>query len=531
MKKTIKLLSALCILCTCGGSSFAQDLITSRGETIIPNVANSQSENNFVWLTKADFLKKIHNYEKDSTAWKYLGNKPAVVLFIPSGDWCPPCEKMKPTFKELATEYKDKVLFYIVDSDTEKELSQVFGIKNVPTTLFIPLNETPMMDSGHDENTKTVYRNAINEILLKISNPTGNNGQSEKGININGVIWATRNVGEPKAFANTPQDYGNYYTWNEACNVCPDGWRLPTQNEYLSLMGTERQLSANGALLGDKQLFFPFPGYISHIGNLNKNGTSGYYWTNKEDKDRPTLALAVGVWEKGADAGDSWYDKIIKFSVRCVNVNSKLAATSTNTNFKTSLSGTEWLGDDSFFGEQTSLSFSDNTNEVTIFNYDDFRYDKYTYTIEGKNGKLTDESGKTTTFTVNSTILKWNGKKFTNYVLLEKLKRTSPAHSLIGTIWKDDDLVLNFSESEDEKTVWLSCERWGSGSMSGTYTFDGIEGKIFLEGGDRTVLRITKSGSGLKWKCIDTADCWGFSVTSRSGKEIKHYNGTFYKNK
>lgn len=57
--------------------------------------------------------------------------------------------------------------------------------------------------------------------------------QTEQGVNINGVIWATKNVG-----ATAPQQWGNYYTWDEACKVCPTGWRLPTEAELKSLIST-----------------------------------------------------------------------------------------------------------------------------------------------------------------------------------------------------------------------------------------------------------------------------------------------------
>jgi len=60
-------------------------------------------------------------------------------------------------------------------------------------------------------------------------------------VEINGIIWATSNVG-----ANNPEDSGNYYTWDEAQNACPSGWRLPTRDEFVSLINTDSKWIIDG---------------------------------------------------------------------------------------------------------------------------------------------------------------------------------------------------------------------------------------------------------------------------------------------
>ena len=43
----------------------------------------------------------------------------------------------------------------------------------------------------------------------------------DKGVVINGVKWATRNVGEPGRFVETYNQTGEYYQWN-----CRRSWRI-----------------------------------------------------------------------------------------------------------------------------------------------------------------------------------------------------------------------------------------------------------------------------------------------------------------
>lgn len=114
-------------------------------------------------LTKADFLTKIHNYEKDMKTWKYLGDKPAVIDFY--ADWCGPCKQIAPILEELAVEYGDDIYIYKVDVDSEEELAAVFGIRSIPSMLFIPMEGEPQMATG--AAPKTELKQTIDKVLLK----------------------------------------------------------------------------------------------------------------------------------------------------------------------------------------------------------------------------------------------------------------------------------------------------------------------------------------------------------------------------
>lgn len=113
-------------------------------------------------LTKADFLEKVANYETSPTEWKYLGDKPAIIDFYAT--WCGPCKVIAPVLNELAEEYGEEIYIYKIDVDKEKELAAAFGIRSVPSLLFIPLEGDPQMAQG--ALPKKAFQEAINKVLL-----------------------------------------------------------------------------------------------------------------------------------------------------------------------------------------------------------------------------------------------------------------------------------------------------------------------------------------------------------------------------
>ena len=116
-----------------------------------------------IHLTKADFLSKVVNYEKNPEKWEYLGDKPAIIDFY--ADWCGPCKMIAPILEELAVEYEDQIYIYKIDTEAEQELAAAFGIRSIPTLLFVPMGEAPQMAQG--ALPKDAFKQAINEVLLK----------------------------------------------------------------------------------------------------------------------------------------------------------------------------------------------------------------------------------------------------------------------------------------------------------------------------------------------------------------------------
>jgi len=119
-------------------------------------------------LTKEAFLEKVFNYEKNQD-WKFEGELPAVVDFW--APWCGPCRTVGPIIDELSTEYKGKVNFYKVNTDEEQELGAVFGIRSIPSLLFIPKEGQPKL--AVSALPKESFKSAIEKELL-VAEPTQN---------------------------------------------------------------------------------------------------------------------------------------------------------------------------------------------------------------------------------------------------------------------------------------------------------------------------------------------------------------------
>jgi len=80
--------------------------------------------------------------------------------------WCGPCRVVGPIIDELSREYAGKVHFYKVNTDEEHELAQVFGIRSIPSLLFIPLAGQPTMAVG--ALPKEQLKQAIKDELLAV---------------------------------------------------------------------------------------------------------------------------------------------------------------------------------------------------------------------------------------------------------------------------------------------------------------------------------------------------------------------------
>lgn len=106
-------------------------------------IANAQEVKH---ITKAEFLEKVWNYEKNPDKFVYEGKVPCIVDFYAT--WCGPCKRLAPILEELQKEYGKKIVIYKVDTGVERELAAFFGVQSIPTLLWCPKNGRPSITKG-----------------------------------------------------------------------------------------------------------------------------------------------------------------------------------------------------------------------------------------------------------------------------------------------------------------------------------------------------------------------------------------------
>lgn len=176
----------------------------------------------------------------------------------------------------------------------------------------------------------------------------------EQFVVINGVKWAQSNVEAPGTFAANPEDAGMFYQWNRKIgwssadplinsdggttwdsttptgdswlpsnDPCPAGWRMPTEDEQVTLFD-ETKVShewvtapTKGRKFTDKAsgttIFLPAAGERDD-GKLYYIGDYGSYWSSHLKFSSYAYNLTFG-----SDSAEQGYGKCTRgFSVRCV---------------------------------------------------------------------------------------------------------------------------------------------------------------------------------------------------------------------
>ena len=63
------------------------------------------------------------------------GNKPLVIDFWAT--WCGPCRMVAPIISEMADKYDGRIVVGKCDVEESEDLAAQFGIRNIPTVVFI----------------------------------------------------------------------------------------------------------------------------------------------------------------------------------------------------------------------------------------------------------------------------------------------------------------------------------------------------------------------------------------------------------
>ena len=161
MKRLVIILITI-IVVSAGCKNGTSKTITGNEKVEKSAVVKSEaSDAKTIHLTNDTFKEKVFNYEVNKE-WEYEGNKPCIIDFY--ADWCGPCKKVAPILEELAKEYDGKIIIYKVNTEKQKELAGAFGIRSIPSLLFVPVTGQPQMAQG--ALPKEQFEKIINEFLL-----------------------------------------------------------------------------------------------------------------------------------------------------------------------------------------------------------------------------------------------------------------------------------------------------------------------------------------------------------------------------
>lgn len=77
--------------------------------------------------------------------------------------WCGPCRMVAPIIDELAAEYEGRVLIGKLNVDDNNDASVAFGVRNIPTIVFIKNGEVIERKVG--AQSKAALVEAIEKLL------------------------------------------------------------------------------------------------------------------------------------------------------------------------------------------------------------------------------------------------------------------------------------------------------------------------------------------------------------------------------
>jgi uncharacterized protein (TIGR02145 family) len=169
----------------------------------------------------------------------------------------------------------------------------------------------------------------------------------DEGVEINGVTWATRNVGEPGKFAATPEDPGMFYqfnrktgwsatgtlisspagavwnstgdastVWEPKNDPCPAGWHVPTKAQFNALIAFDLGWddTKKGRTFGiTPNTIFLSAASIRNQSSVFEYANSGLYWTNEGLSGNSSL-----VCFNSSDCYTSVIYQGCSLSIRCV---------------------------------------------------------------------------------------------------------------------------------------------------------------------------------------------------------------------
>ena len=187
---------------------------------------------------------------------------------------------------------------------------QVYEEEQAPIEEVVEETKVQHQEQQQEERERITREEQQN---VTANSSTKNTSTTNVGVVKNGVRWAEKNVG-----AWNIEDYGNYYTWENAKTACPKGWRLPTEAELGKLVNTSSVWTTKNGIYGRKfgNIFLPAAG----SGTLEDVGSAGNYWSSTQSSYDERYDCYWISYLNFSSSNVQMYVTFYKhrFSVRCV---------------------------------------------------------------------------------------------------------------------------------------------------------------------------------------------------------------------
>jgi uncharacterized protein (TIGR02145 family) len=324
------------------------------------------------------------------------------------------------------------VWLYWLGKKPERKPAPVTRVASAEKPRSAPVSETP--ETLTDDRDRQKYR------TVKIGNK----------------VWMAENLnyltGNSWCYDNDDFNcgkYGRLYDWNTAKGACPQGWHLPTRQEWLKLVTTAGGSSNAGRNLKAKsgwdnsgngtdyyRVSILPGGYRDTGGNFKNIGTDGTYWAGTELDCCDGIAAYSRYMDSGFDdATDAKNYKRVGLSVRCVTDSNTFRDPRDEKTYMTTTIGNQiWMAENLNYKTDGSWCYSDTGLMCDIYGrlYDwnaansacppgwhlplgkdwdslaravggepEYNIDKKTLSWDNVNGKLRAESGWDTRFRVD----------------------------------------------------------------------------------------------------------------------------------
>jgi thioredoxin 1 len=77
--------------------------------------------------------------------------------------WCGPCRMLSPVIDELADDFEGKAKICKVNSDEEQDLAVKYGVRSIPTILFMKDGE--VVDTMIGAASKQAFTDKLNSLI------------------------------------------------------------------------------------------------------------------------------------------------------------------------------------------------------------------------------------------------------------------------------------------------------------------------------------------------------------------------------